>query len=103
MLLYVDFFMYRYMIVDMIKFRKLVVIFKISTSFYVLFLQNTVIYLHRTHCIICLLISPKSNGNIIVCNYHDNILAFKMDKYEILLDFDVIYYFFYLIFFIYCS
>jgi len=70
----------------MIKFEKLVIIFKISTSlcifFYqinitVLFFQNTVIYLHRTHCRIYVLISPKSNKKIVVHSYHDNILTFK--------------------------
>jgi len=62
----------------------------------VLFLQNTVIYLHRTHSRIYVLISPKSNGKIVIRNYHDNILAFKKDNYEILLDF-----YFYILFFIY--
>ena len=72
----------------MIKFGKLMTVFKILTSLYVLFLQNTVIYLHCTHCRIYLLTSPKSNGKIVLCNHHDNILAFKKDNYVIFLDFD---------------
>ena len=87
----------------MIKFRKLVTIFKISRSLYiffyqinitVLFLENTVIYLQHTHCSIYVLISPKSNEKIVARKYHDNILAVEKDNYEILLDFD-----FYILFF----
>ena len=81
----------------MIKFEILVTIFKISATLYIFFLSNQhhcIVYLHRTHCRIYVLISPKSNKNIVVHGYHDNILALRNDNYETLLSFD-----FYILFF----
>ena len=55
----------------------------------------------RTHCTIYFHRYQKSNEKIIVRNYRNNILAFKKDNYDILLDFDFCILFFKILFFLY--